>query len=57
MFVVPWMAVKRGAWLRALSIPDQSAREKSLESISIAIAGEKKVLGCHKFCLSIASIG
>ena len=29
----------------------------SLGSISIAIAWEKKVLGCHKFCLSIASIG
>ena len=35
MFVVPWMAVKRGAWLRALSIPDQSAREKSSKSISL----------------------
>ena len=30
----------------------------SLGSISIAVASwEKKVLGCHKFCLSIASIG
>ena len=29
----------------------------SLGSISIAIAWEKKVLGCHKFCLSIESIG
>ena len=29
----------------------------SLGSISIAKAWEKKVLGCHKFCLSIASIG
>ena len=29
----------------------------SLGSISKAIAWEKKVLGCHKFCLSIASIG
>ena len=29
----------------------------SLGSISTAIAWEKKVLGCHKFCLSIASIG
>ena len=29
----------------------------SLGSISIAIAWEKKELGCHKFCLSIASIG
>ena len=29
----------------------------SLGSISIAIAWEKKVIGCHKFCLSIASIG
>ena len=28
----------------------------SLESISIAIAWEKKVLGCHKFCLSMSSI-
>ena len=28
-----------------------------LGSISIAIALEKKVLGCHKFCLSMASIG
>ena len=29
----------------------------SLGSISTAIAWEKKVLGCHKFCLSITSIG
>ena len=35
MFVVPWMAVKRGAWLRALSMPGQSAREKSSISISV----------------------
>ena len=35
MSVVPWMAVKRGAWLRALSMPGQSAREKSSNSISV----------------------
>ena len=29
----------------------------SLGSISTAIAWEKKALGCHKFCLSKASIG
>ena len=34
MFVVPWMAVKRGAWLRALSMPGQSAREKPSMGIS-----------------------
>ena len=34
--VVPWMAVKRGTWLRALNIPDQYAEpEKSSISISL----------------------
>ena len=28
-----------------------------LQSISISIAWEKKVLGCHKFCSSMSSIG
>ena len=35
MFVVPWMAVKRGVWLRALRMPGQSAREKSSISNSV----------------------